>query len=393
MHNLKRVANLCSFFWKLILAQIIAPLFKLCSRKYRHVWIIAERGDDARDNGYFFYKYLKTKHPEINSWYIINNNSSDCPKIRNLGNQINYASFRHFLFYVLSEVRICSSSWGGDLPNAYYFLKLKKYKEKRKVVFLQHGITKDYLPNLLAEKNPVDLFICGAKPEFEYVRNFFHYRDGVVKYTGLARFDNLHNVQTKSQILIMPTFRRWLQGKEMSCVEDSEYVKKWNEVLNNQQLVYMLEENDLNVVFYPHYVMQSYIKVFNTNSEKVKIAAFKDYDVQELLIESQLLITDYSSVFFDFAYMEKPIIYYQFDRADYISRHYDYTSGYFDYDLMGFGPVVFEIEDFIDTIKRFIDNGCRMEQSQLERVDSFFPIRDAHNSERILDAIQQMIQE
>lgn len=54
-------------------------------------------------------------------------------------------------------------------------------------------------------------------------------------------------------------------------------------------------------------------------SKEIEIAKFKDYDVQQLLIELRILITDFSSVFFDFAYMKKPVIYYQFDRDKYIN--------------------------------------------------------------------------
>ena len=52
------------------------------------------------------------------------------------------------------------------------------------------------------------------------------------------------------------------------------------------------------------------------------IADFDNYDVQQLLIDSRLLITDYSSVAFDFAYMKKKTIYCQFDLEKYRSEQY-----------------------------------------------------------------------
>ena len=59
--------------------------------------------------------------------------------------------------------------------------------------------------------------------------------------------------------------------------------------------------------------MQRFLDEFTTCSERIIIADWKKYDVQGLLKESALLITDLSSVFMDFAYMRKPMIYYQFD--------------------------------------------------------------------------------
>ena len=63
-----------------------------------------------------------------------------------------------------------------------------------------------------------------------------------------------------------------------------------------------------------------------------------------MLKESSMLITDYSSVFFDVAYMHKPIIYYQFDRDAFRQGHYQ--EGYFSYDD-GFGPVAFDTESLL----------------------------------------------
>ena len=56
---------------------------------------------------------------------------------------------------------------------------------------------------------------------------------------------------------------------------------------------------------------------------------------QELFKKGALLITDYSSVAFDFAYLKKPVLYYQ-STNDY---HFNLDESYFDYETMGFGEV------------------------------------------------------
>lgn len=376
------IAYICAFFLK-----------RFCPT-YRNIWIVSERGDDARDNGYFFYKYLKEKHPEINAWYVISGSSADCPRIEELGNRIEYNSFRHYIMYALCEVRISSSVWGGDLPTADYCHKMGRlFVEKKLVVFLQHGIIKDCMPLLFRENVRLDLFVCGAKPEYEYVRDNFGHPNGVIQYTGLARFDNLYNAKTKRQILIMPTFRKWLQGKADSEVLESEYIENWNAVLNDERLVNALEDNNLELIFYPHYVMQRYVHLFHACSERIHIAKFKDYDVQQLLIESKLLITDFSSVFFDFGYMEKPVIYFQFDRKRYISEHYDYTKGYFDYDSMGFGPVMVSKDRLIDEMLQTFYRQFSVTDKYQKRMAVFFPLKDRHNCNRIFAAISGLFKE
>ena len=67
-------------------------------------------------------------------------------------------------------------------------------------------------------------------------------------------------------------------------------------------------------------------------SDRIIIADMK-YDVQQLLKESLLLITDYSSVFFDMMYMNKPVNFYQFDEKQYRKSHY--KEGYLNYQNVG----------------------------------------------------------
>lgn len=391
-NRINRIYRVVAFLVKLTLAKTVSVFAKL-SPKYQNVWIIAERGDDARDNGYFFYKYMRENHPEINLWYVIKGTSADCPKVEALGNRVEPKSFKHFVIYCASKVRICASIWGGDLPYADYFNKMRFcLSKKRKFVFLKHGIIKDFFSNDWAKNAGYpDIFVCGAKPEADYVTANFGLPAAAVKYTGLARFDNLHNVKTKNQILLMPTFRRWLQKMTAEEVAKSEFVSLWQKVLCDERIISALERKNLDLIFYPHYVMQPHIDNFSSPSERVKIAKFKDYDVQQLLIESKLLVTDFSSVFFDFGYMKKPTVYYQFDRERYVTEHYDYTKGYFDYDKMGFGEVALDHEQLVNAMCECIDRDFALPEKYEERISEFFPLHDKNNCERILDETRALL--
>ena len=102
-------------------------------------------------------------------------------------------------------------------------------------------------------------------------------------------------------------------------------------------------------------------------------------------MESEILITDYSSVYFDFAYMLKPVYYYQFDYKEYRSDHY--AQGYFDYKNDGFGPVVEDEVQLVNLIMNPSDNNYR------KRAKSFFRLRDSKNCERIYKAIREISHE
>ena len=348
----------------------------------KRAWVIAERGKDARDNGYYFYRYIKENHPEIKVYYIIDKESADYEKVKK--DAVQYGSLKSY-WVVATAKKLISSHYAQIVPAVYGkpWRLLRFCGLHKKFYFLQHGVTKDDLAVLYKKNAPMKLFVCGAKPEYDYVKNTFGHEESVVQYTGLARYDNLHDIKTKRQILVMPTWRQYIGTEEEFL--NSSYYKNWMGVLINKRLNDLLVENNCELVFYPHFEMQKYIEHFNANSSNIKIAKFKDYDVQTLLKESALLITDYSSVFFDFAYMKKPLLYFQFDAEDFFSKHYQ--KGYFDYKIDGFGKVCATNEELVLEMQNLLKKNFVMEDCYTERIEEFFLLRDKNNCLRIYEKI------
>ena len=105
---------------------------------------------------------------------------------------------------------------------------------------------------------------------------------------------------------------------------------------------------------------------------------------QNVFNESKLLITDFSSVAFDFAYMKKPVLYYQWENDDF---HFDLTESYFDYEEMGFGEKTNDENELIHLIKKHIDDDCQMKEKFKQRVDDFYRFTDKNNCKRVYDYI------
>lgn len=391
MRKMKTGLRLLLYCGKLLCAYVVSLPLRLLP-KYQNIWLISERGDDGRDNGIRFFSYLNGRGVQARCYFVIHKSSKDYASASEAGKVVETDSWKHFILFALAKVRISTHAWGGDIPCVELFHALKLHRIiRKKTVFLQHGITKDHLPGLCYPIIKPDLFVCGALPEYRYIQAAFGHPESVVQYTGLARFDTLQQCQTKRQILLMPTFRKWLKSSGQDVFFQSEYYAAWQQLLCNPALMALLEKQNLQLVFYPHYEMQPYISAFRSENPRIQIADFNHFDVQQLLKESALLVTDFSSVFFDFAYMGKPVIYYQFDRERYIREHYDFTKGYFSYDAMGFGPVCFNAENLIKQIEASIQSGFAQEQAYADRTEQFFPVRDTQNCDRIYDAIQKML--
>ncbi|MBQ6268071.1 MAG: CDP-glycerol glycerophosphotransferase family protein [Clostridia bacterium] len=356
----------------------------------RDIWIIAERGTDARDNGYHLFRYIRETDPSREVYYIISRKSADRKNVEPYGNVVDYRSLKHYLLFIAAKVKISTHIMGFSPHRGFYTRMINRLRLPGKTVFLQHGVTQSDIKQLYAKRAKADLFICGAKPEYDYIRANYGYRKDAVRYTGFARYDQLHDLHTKKQILIMPTWRKSLARMAYSgkSIADTEFIRRWNGLLNDKALLDAAAQAGVDILFYPHYEVQKYLGLFASDGENVTIADFAHYDVQQLLKESALLVTDYSSVHFDFAYMKKPCVYYQFDPDEFFMQQY--KKGYFDHKTMGFGEVTASEEDLRGILIDYIKNGFAEKEEYKQRSAAFFPLHDKNNCRRIYEEILKL---
>lgn len=390
LNKLKRLPVYLKNVFLLLVLWPVAAVLRRTSKNYRGLWLVMERGFDARDNAYWFFRYLRERRPQINACYVIDRTSPDYGKVAALGRTVAWRSVRHYLMYLAADMLISThvQPASPDLM-VYYHLRQIGIRARGKQIFLQHGIIKDEMKWMRYPAMKVDFFASGAKPEYDYLVSEFGYPEGVIRYTGLCRFDNLIRGKDPSgEILVMPTWRgsNYPQGERF---KETSFFRQFQSLLNNARLRSFLEERDLKLIFYPHIEMQKELDKFTSPSERIVLADWRTYDVQTLLMRCNVLITDYSSVFFDAGYMEKPVIYYQFDQEEF--RKYHYQEGYFSYEKHGFGPVVQTEEELADAVEACVENGFRLQSEYRNRLEAFYPVRDEMNCERTYQILCRML--
>ena len=369
---------------KLALAYVISLFYRR-----KRIWLVSERGVDARDNGYWFFRYVKEHQPEVEVYYIISKDSVDRMRLSDYESLLlDYCSMAHYIMLWRASVLI-SAHVQGYFPFTGLGLWLKKifpaYKSKCHIN-LKHGIFKDKIAFMSYSNTGLDMIVAGTKPEYDYFISAHGYPREVVQLTGLCRYDGLVNNAKGRQILLMPTWREWLY-KENDFIR-SEYAQRYSSLLCNKQLYALLEQYNMQLVFYPHHEVQKHISWFKQYSnDRVLIAGKKDYDVQQLLRDSDLLVTDYSSVYFDFAYMHKPIVYYLFDYEHYRSEHY--AAGWYDY-YNGLGSVASTEAECVDQISAIVAEHCKMPEIYLQRAEQMFQYADSNNCKRVYEKVCQV---
>ncbi|EDO9634420.1 capsular biosynthesis protein, partial [Campylobacter coli] len=354
-----------------------------------NIWLLMDKDYEADDNAEHLYRYIMQNHPEQKIVFALRKESLDWERLEKEGfNLIEFGSFK-FERIIKKASKVISS-------HADEYL-IRHVTLTQQFVFLQHGVIKDDLSRWLNSKK-INLFITSTRAEYDSIANNYNrYKFGKkeVLLTGLARHDALlkNNQCNTRQIVIMPTWRANIVGVALgsskrglqSDFTQSEYFKKWNLLLNSNILQKLCEKYDYTVVFNPHRNIIPYLKEFNIPSY-IKIAS-QNESLQELFCNSSLMITDYSSVAFEMAYLNKPVIYYQFDHEEFFSSH-TLQKGYFDYEKDGFGPVVEDEESLLKELENLLQNDCNPFGIYKDNIDSTFAFKDGKCCERIYKVIK-----
>lgn len=342
----------------------------------QNVWLIGEQPEKAQDNGYFLFKYLRENHPEVEAYYVIDYNSKDFEKVKQLGNTINFGSKEHFK--IIPRIKYLISTHHPDylLPlSDVSILNSKIYK-----IFLQHGVmgTK-YMANFYGKysNNPfeVDKVCVSSEREKNMLIKDFEYDAKDIMVTGLARFDNLLKKSSEPQIdiLIIPTWRDWLSNEPNFA--QSEYFKRYLSLTKQLSDKYKIK-------FILHINMAQYKSVFTDFGIEAEVAS--EVNVQDLLKDSKFLITDYSSVSFDFSFLDRPVIYYQFDQKSFFGKN----GSHFDIYKELPGIIVSTEGDVLEEVNRVASNNFIQSSDLNKKSSRLIEYRDEKTCERIYEEIK-----
>ena len=383
--------------FKSLFARIYIKLGNIFKR--RELWLISDRVDKADDNGEHFFNYMVKNHKDKNIYYVLTKKSVDYERVSKIGKIIDPNSIKYKLLIGVSDYVVSSQGenyvfnplgvGGTYVRDQYHF----------KYVFLQHGIIKDDLsPWLNVNTKKMDMFVTSAQPEYDSLLECkYYFGPEVVKLTGLPRYDSLVNkskeIKTENKIMLSLTWRNGLAStidKETGKREynpefkNSNYFKFLDNLMNDKKLQKVMKEKGYKIRFIPHPNVLVQLKDFHQN-EFVEICD-SNINYQKEFCQNKILITDYSSVFFDFCYLKKPVIYYQEDKEEFYKEQL-YDRGYFEYDKMGFGPTFEDYDKFVDGLIKIIKNDGKIEKKYGDRINKFFKYNDTDNCERVYNNI------
>lgn len=365
------------------------------------VWLIMDRDVQADDNAEHFYRYVKENHPEVECYFGLRKNSPDWVRLEQEGfNLLDFGSYR-FERILKSCSKIISSHADNYIVDYFKDQSLIG----KDFVFLPHGVFQnDWHKWMNSKIHNMSLFITTTNEEHRSIAgdyNHYKYGNKVVKQLGFPRHDALlkNNSFGNKTILVMPTWRKYLIGphdpetglwQKNTSFMDSFYAQCWKRLLVSLELKNLVEHYGYQVIFAPHKYVEAYLSEFELPNYIQIWKAGDNTSIQELFQNADLMVTDYSSVAFEMAYLNKLVIYYQFDYDEFYAHHAG--RGYFDYSQHGFGPVVMNQEDLLKQLEIVLKGKAKPFTPYKERIEHTFSNRDQNNCQRVFDAVRALDQ-
>lgn len=202
--------------------------------------------------------------------------------------------------------------------------------------------------------------------------------------TGYPRNDFLTNItkekiqeikerlqlpKDKKLLLYAPTWRDNSYNTRGYTFELKADFHRWKEVLSDEYVV----------LFKPHYLIINKFEGDESLKDFV-IRIDADADINDLYVVSDVLVTDYSSVFFDYANLSRPMYFFMFDLEEYAD---ELRGFYFDIHKTLPGKIIVEEE----TLLRSIKNGA-YDFERLKAFNAEFNVwQDGHATNRVLDHV------
>ena len=362
----------------------------------RPLWIISDRGMAAGDNGEALFKYILSRtDADVDVYFALSRKSPDYQRLKDIGPVLDYGSLRYKFKFILAD-KIISSHADVEVTNPYlrqvdHYVNLYKFK----FVFLQHGIIRNDLSGWLNrfEKN-INMFITSAQREYDSLLQYpYGYTADNLLLSGMPRYDYLTN-EPQRKIIIAPTYRMNLLRLKTDKLgvrlydnqfKDSGYCRFYNSLINDERILKAMKKNNISGEVYIHPNFVSQLPDFKGNGY-FQIMQYP-YNYSDAMSHGSLLVSDFSSLMFDFAYLKKPVIYSQFDIDTFFEGH-SYDQGDFFSDKEdGFGVVAYDYESLVEAILTSIKRDFKLESKYKQRSDTFFAYNDKQASQRVYEAL------
>nr|WP_313886424.1 CDP-glycerol glycerophosphotransferase family protein [Bacillus sp. SD088] len=392
-----------SFLSEILRSQFMLFLYKIVFKligqfppKKKLIIFESFHGKQYSDNPRAIYEYMLEHHIEYEMYWSIDKRYMEQFRKRHNIRCLQRFSFQWLMKMARARYWIVNSRLPLWIPKpretiyvqTWHGTPLKRLGADIEEVHMPGTNTEKYKQNFTYEATKWDYLLSPNEYSTKIFTSAFNYKKAIVE-SGYPRNDFLinHNDEknilgikkregipvNKKVILYAPTWR-----------DDQFYTKgkyKFNLHLDLEKM-----KNDLG---------EQYILILRLHylvSESLDLSGMEDFvinlsnheDIRELYVISDMLVTDYSSVFFDYANLKRPMLFYVYDLEDYRDK---LRGFYFDFENQAPGPLVKNTNDLIEEIKLIEENGYTPPRTTIEFNERFCSLEDGQASKRVINEI------
>ena len=380
-----------------VLRDIVIPFcFKFISKVFRSkvdenlIIMGAYSGNSYMDNTKYLFEFLNKRSSYNVVWFT--KSRGLLVELRNKGYNVVYA-------LSLDAIKLLRKARFIFLTHGVYDVLPIDFSPKTEIIMTWHGtvikdITEDFdatysykkwvkILKLKSYPNQyIDYVLTPAKGKYEHaiLTKAFRVDSTKILDLGYPRNDILFDYtmefkqklrekygipnNIKRVILYAPTFR---DAGSLRFPFKNKDLEDLNTILKESESIFLFKGH-------------AYEKKINFGELKYIHLVKKPSEIQELLIISDLLISDYSSVTFDFLLTMRPVILFPYDLEIYEKRrglHYDLRE-------IAPGPIVYDVETLLETLKNIEKIDVEYKNIREKIRDRFNKYHDGKSSERLL---------
>lgn len=359
-------------------------------------WVFLESffGKNYSDSPKYIYEYLSKEYPgKFRFIWVIDKKGTKIPYKHT---KVRRFSYRYAYYLARSKYYVLNSrqpEWVVK-REGNIFLQTWHGTPLKKLVFDQEDVssaTPRYKAQVYKQSRAWDYLIAANYFSGEVFKRCFIFNKTMLE-TGYPRNDILHAPNKeeiaakikkklgipadKKTILYAPTWR-----------DDEFYGKGQYKFALQMDLRKMREElgSEYVILLRTHYFIADSLDV--TGVEDFAYNLSKYDDISELYLISDILITDYSSVFFDYANLKRPMLFFTYD----LEKYRDVLRGfYIDIEEELPGPLLFTTEEIVDSIKNIDKVTAKYEEKYEVFYEKFCGLEEGNASEKVAKAVFQL---
>ncbi|HKL99595.1 MAG TPA: CDP-glycerol glycerophosphotransferase family protein [Mobilitalea sp.] len=356
-------------------------------------WILFESffGKNYSDSPKYVYEYLSKNYPgKYKCIWVIDKRNTKIPfkhkKIKRFG--ILYSYYLARCGYYVFNGR--QPEWVRKRKGNIFIQTWHGTPLKRLVFDIEEvsSATPRYKQQVYKQSRAWDYLIAPNAFSSETFRRCFMF-DNQMLETGYPRNDILHSPdrdrisseikrklgipENKKTILYAPTWR-----------DDEFYAKGQYKFELHLNLEYMRKElgEEYVLLLRTHYFIADALDVSTLQGFAYNLSKYDD--ISELYLISDILITDYSSVFFDYANLKRPMLFFTYD----LEKYRDVLRGfYFDIEKEVPGPLVFTTEEVVEAVHNVKSIQIEYKQRYDDFYGRFCEWEDGHAAQKVVESV------